>query len=161
MSGGRPGPEGAGESPTKDHNAKGEQAMRFMMIVKADEKSEAGVMPDEKLLSDMTKYNEDLARAGALLDASGLKPTSKGARVTFSGAKPRVTDGPFTETKELVAGYWLIQVKSKEEAIEWARRVPFVDGQIEIRPLFELEDFGSSEAVDRARELEKKLSRRK
>lgn len=134
--------------------------MRFMMFVKADAQSEAGAMPDEKLLSDMMKFNEDLAKAGAMLDGSGLHPSSKGARVTFSGGKPRVTDGPFTETKELVSGYWLIQAKSREEAIEWARRVPFVDGQIEIRPLFELEDFEPGEAIERARELEKKLKNR-
>lgn len=135
--------------------------MRFMMIVKGDAQSEAGAMPDEKLLSDMTKYNEELARAGALLDLSGLKPSSAGARVHFKDGKPHVVDGPFTEAKELVAGYWLIQAKSKEEAIEWARRVPFVDGEIEIRPLFELDDFGTSPAVERARKLEKKLTRQK
>jgi hypothetical protein len=138
--------------------------MRFMMIVKANKDSEAGVMPDEKLIAAMTKYNEELTKAGVLLDLSGLHPSSKGARIKFSGGKRTVIDGPFAETKELIAGYWLIQVKSKEEAIEWAKRVPAphgegAEGEIEIRQLFELDDFGSSEAVERARELEKKLAR--
>ena len=134
--------------------------MRFMMFVKASKESEAGAMPDEKILADMAKYNEELIKAGVLLDLSGLQPTSKGARVQFSGGKPRVIDGPFTEAKELVAGYWLIQVKSKEEAIEWARRVPFDDGEIEIRQLFELEDFAPSPAVERHRELGKRLEKK-
>jgi hypothetical protein len=134
--------------------------MRFMMFVKASEQSEAGVMPDEKLLSDMGRYNEELARSGALLDGSGLEPSSKGARVCFSGGRPRVIDGPFAEAKELVAGYWLIQARSKEEAIEWARRVPFVDGEIEIRRLFELEDFVQGDAIERMRQLQKKLPQR-
>src|SRR5258708_31376028 len=99
--------------------------MRFMMIIKGDKDTEAGVMPDEKLLAAMGKYNEELAKAGVLLDLSGLQPTSKGARIKFSGGKPKVIDGPFTEAKEVIAGYWLIQVKSKEEAIEWAKRIPF------------------------------------
>jgi hypothetical protein len=124
-----------------------------MMIVKGDKKSEAGIMPEEKLLAAMGKYNEELAKAGVLLDLSGLQPTSKGARVKFSGGKPKVIDGPFTEAKEVIAGYWLIQVKSKEEAIEWTKRVPFEEGEIEIRQLFELEDFGPSAAVERMREL--------
>ncbi len=134
--------------------------MRFMMLVKASKESEAGVMPDEKILSAMGKYNEELAKAGALLDLSGLQASSKGARVEFSGGKRKVIDGPFTEAKELIAGYWLIQAKSKEEAIEWAKRVPFEDGQIEIRQLFELEDFAPGEAIDRARELEKELAKK-
>jgi len=141
--------------------------MRFMMIVKASKDSEAGVMPDEELIAAMTKYNEELAKAGVLLDLAGLHPSSKGTRVKFSGGKTIVTDGPFAETKELIAGYWLIQVKSKEEAIEWARRVPFgVDvnpggeGEIEVRQLFELDDFGPSEAVEHHRELEKKLAKK-
>src|SRR5215472_5645645 len=99
--------------------------MRFMMIVKANKDSEAGVMPSDKLLSAMGKYNEELMKAGVLLDLSGLQPSSKGVRVKFSGGKRTVTDGPFTETKELIAGYWIIQVKSREEAIEWAKRAPF------------------------------------
>src|SRR6266568_3042128 len=103
--------------------------MRFMMIVKANKDTEAGVMPDEKFLAAMMKYNEELAKAGALLDLSGLHPSSKGARVKFSGGRLTVIDGPFAEAKELIAGFWLIQVKSKEEAIEWARRVPFEEGE--------------------------------
>ncbi len=131
--------------------------MRFMVLVKANEESEAGVMPTEELLAEMGRYNEELAGAGVLLDLSGLQPTSKGARVRFSGGRPTVTDGPFTEAKELVAGYWLIQVKSKDEAIEWATRAPFRDGELEIRQLFELDDFAPGEAIDRARELGKQL----
>jgi hypothetical protein len=142
--------------------------MRFMMIVKASKDSEAGVLPSEKLLAAMAKYNEGLLKAGVMLDGSGLQPSSKGARVKFSGSKPRVVDGPFTESKELVAGYWLIQVKSKDEAIEWAKRVPFgVDvnpggeGEIEIRQLFELEDFGPSEAVEHHRKVGEELAKKK
>src|ERR1700730_13078922 len=136
--------------------------MRFMMIVKASKDSEAGKMPSEELLSAMGKYNEELMKAGALIDLTGLHPSSKGGRVKFSGGKRTVIDGPFAETKELIGGYWIIQVKSKEEAIEWAKRAPAPHGEgqeseIEIRQLFELEDFGPSEAVDRARELEKEL----
>ncbi|MGH9461410.1 MAG: YciI family protein [Vicinamibacteria bacterium] len=141
--------------------------MRFMMMIKANKDSEAGVMPEEKTLAAMAKYNEELMKAGVLVDGVGLQASSKGARVEFSGGKPKVIDGPFAETKELVAGFWMIQVKSKEEAIEWAKRVPFdVDvhrggeGEIEIRQVFELEDFGSSEAVERHRELEKKLAKK-
>src|SRR6188474_3474616 len=115
--------------------------MRFMMLVKADKNSEAGMMPDEKILAEMGKFNEEMIKAGMMLAGEGLQPSSKGARVTFSKGKPTVTDGPFAETKELVAGYWLIQAKSKQEAIDWARRAPFQDGQIEIRQVFELEDF--------------------
>src|SRR5207249_11225125 len=105
------------------------QTMRFMMIVKANKDTEAGVMPDEKLIAAMMKYNEELTKAGALLDLSGLQPSSKGARIKFSGGKRTVIDGPFAETKELLAGYWLIQVKSKEEAIEWAKRCPNPHGE--------------------------------
>ena len=137
--------------------------MRFMMIVKANKDTEAGVMPDEKLLAAMMKYNEELAKAGALLDLSGLQPSSKGARIKFSGGNRTVIDGPFAETKELIAGYWLIQVKSKEEAIEWAKRCPnphgeAAEGEIELRPLFELEDFAPSDAIEHARKLEKELA---
>jgi len=135
--------------------------MRFLVIVKANEESEAGAIPDEAMLAVMGKYNEELAKAGVLLDLSGLQPTSKGARVAFSGTKRTVIDGPFTEAKELVAGYWLIQVKSKAEAIEWVKRAPFEEGEVEIRQLFELDDFEPGEAVDRARELEKKLANKK
>jgi len=139
--------------------------MRFMMIVKATPKSEAGAMPTEKMLNSMMKYNEELTKAGVLLDLSGLQSSAKGSRVRFSGGKRTVIDGPFTEAKELVAGYWVIQVKSKEEAIEWARRAPMdIDGddaEIEIRPFFELEDFGQFELLDKAREIEKELARKK
>lgn len=119
--------------------------MRFMVIVKATKDSEAGVKPSEKLLGDMGKYNEELAKAGILLAGDGLHPSSKGARVRFEGAKRTVIDGPFAETKELIAGYWLWKVKSKEEAIEWVKRCPNPmpgDSEIEIRQLFEAEDFG-------------------
>jgi hypothetical protein len=122
--------------------------MRFMMLLKADKTTEAGVLPTRKDLEVMGKYNEELVKAGVLLDGAGLHPSSKGARVTFRGGKPQVTDGPFAETKELLAGYWMIQVKSKEEAIEWAKRVPFHmlpqnDGtpEIELRQMFEVTDF--------------------
>ena len=121
--------------------------MRFMVIVKATAESEAGVMPDEKLLADMGKFNEELARAGIMLAGDGLKPSSNGVRVVFNGSSRRVVDGPFAETKELVAGFWIWQVKSKEEAIEWVKRCPnpFTTGEsvIEIRPFYEAEDFGS------------------
>ena len=117
--------------------------MRFMVIVKADKNSEAGVMPSEQLLAEMGKFNEELAQAGVLLAAEGLHPSSKGARVSFSGGKRTVTDGPFAEAKELIAGFWLWQVKSKEEAIEWLKRAPFGEGaEIEIRQVFEASDFG-------------------
>jgi hypothetical protein len=122
--------------------------MRFMMIVKASKESEAGVLPTEKELADMAKYNEELLKAGVLLAGEGLQASSKGARVRYSGAKRTVIDGPFAEAKELIAGFWLIQAKSKEEALEWARRVPFDDGEVEVRQLFELEDFGAGDAID-------------
>src|SRR3989449_2445020 len=120
--------------------------MRFMILVKATKNSEAGVLPDEKLLAEMGKYNEELAKAGVLLAAEGLQPSSKGARVKFSGTKRTVIDGPFAETKELIAGFWLIQAKSKEEAIEWVKRAPNpfpgTESEIEIRQVFEADDFG-------------------
>src|SRR3989440_4347750 len=140
--------------------------MRFMMIVRANKDTEAGVMPDEKLLAAMMKYNEELAKAGALLDLSGLQPSSKGARIKFSGGKRTVIDGPFAETKELIAGYWLIQVKSKEEAIEWVKRCPApmgedVESEIEIRQVYEASDFPeeifSAEDAAREQELRDKL----
>jgi hypothetical protein len=132
--------------------------MRFMIIVKATKDSEAGVMPEEKLIDAMAKYHEELAEAGLLLDASGLQPSSKGWRITYSGEKRTVIDGPFTETKELIAGYTLIQAKSREEALEWTRRFPNPAGEgrdaaIEVHQLFELEDFGPSEAVERFRKI--------
>ena len=119
--------------------------MRFMIIVKASKDSEAGVMPSEKLLAEMGKFNEELAQAGVMLAGEGLHPTSKGVRVKFSGSKRTVVDGPFTETKELIAGFWLWKVKSREEAIEWVKRCPNPhngDSEIEIRQVFEAEDFG-------------------
>ena len=133
--------------------------MRFMMIVKATKDSEKGVMPSEKLIGEMQKYHEELQKAGVLLDASGLKPSSQGWRVKYSGTKRTVIDGPFAESKELIAGYTIIQVKSRKEALEWSRRMPNPamhgkDGEIEVRQLFELEDFAPSEAVDRFRVME-------
>ncbi|MGH7546551.1 MAG: YciI family protein [Gemmatimonadales bacterium] len=117
--------------------------MRFMILVKADRSSEAGVVPDEKILTEMGKFNIQLEKAGMLLAAEGLQASSKGARVKFSRGKQAVTDGPFTEAKELIAGFWMWQVKSKEEAIEWVKRAPFGEGaEIEIRQVFEVEDFG-------------------
>jgi hypothetical protein len=116
--------------------------MRFMVIVKASKESEAGVLPSQAELTEMGKFNEELVRAGVMLAGEGLQASSKGARVSFSGDQRKVVDGPFAETKELVAGFWLIQVKSKEEAIEWVKRVPFRDGVIEIRQVFEADDFG-------------------
>lgn len=132
--------------------------MRFMFIVKATKDSEAGAMPEEKLIARMATYHEELAKAGALLDASGLQPSSKGWRIKFSGEKRTIVDGPFTEAKELIAGYTLIQVKTEEEAREWAKRFPNPagdgkQGEIEVRRLFELEDFGASEAVERFRDM--------
>ncbi len=132
--------------------------MRFMILVKANKDSEAGVMPEEGLIAEMAAYHEELARAGALLEASGLQPTSKGARIKYSGGRRTLVDGPFTESKELVAGYTVIKVKSREEAMDWAMRfpAPFGEGaeaEIEIRQLFEIEDFGSSESMERFREM--------
>ena len=135
--------------------------MRFMVIVKASKESEAGILPTEHQLAEMAKYNEELVKAGVMLAGDGLQASSKGARVRFDGSKRTVTDGPFTETKELIAGYWIIQVRSKEEAIEWVKRVPFRDGEeVEIRQVFELEDFGESDAIDHHRQLQDKLSKR-
>jgi hypothetical protein len=132
--------------------------MRFMLIVKATKDSESGVMPEEKLIAAMASYHEALVKAGVLLDASGLQPSKKGWRIAFAGGKRTVIDGPFAETKELIAGYTIIQVKSREEALEWAKRMPNPagdkDGEIEIRQLFELDDFGPSEAIERFREME-------
>jgi hypothetical protein len=130
--------------------------VRFMIIVKASAESEAGVMPDQRVFDAMADYHEELKKAGVLLDASGLHPSSKGWRITYSGGKRTVVDGPFAETKELVAGYTLIEVKSRDEAREWAQRFPNpgnTDGDIEVRQLFELEDFQPSEAIERFREI--------
>jgi hypothetical protein len=134
--------------------------MRFMVIVKADKNSEAGVMPSEQLLTEMGKYNEELVKAGVLLAGEGLHPSSKGARVRFSGDKRIVIDGPFPETKELIAGFWIFQVKSREEAIEWVKRapnpMPGTEPEIEIRQIFEAEDFGA-ELTPELREQEERL----
>lgn len=131
--------------------------MRFMIIVKASEASEAGVMPTEEQLDEMGRYHEELAKAGVLLDGSGLHPTAKGWRVEYSGSERKVVDGPFTEAKELIAGYTIIQVKSREEAAEWVRRFPNPApdgrGEIEVRQMFELEDFEQGPAIERFREI--------
>ena len=132
--------------------------MRFMILVKATNDSEAGAMPEEKLIAEMAKYHEELQKAGVLLDGSGLQPSTKGWRIQYDGDKRTIIDGPFTEAKELVAGYTLIQVRSREEALEWTRRFPNPAGkgkaaEIEVRQLFELEDFGPSKAVERFREM--------
>ena len=134
--------------------------MRFMILVKATKDSEAGIMPDQKLLADMGKFNEELVKAGVMLDGEGLHPSSKGARVRFSVGKRTVIDGPFPETKELIAGYWIWRVKSKEEAIEWVKKcpnpMPNVESEIEIRQIFEAEDFGA-EFTPEVREQEAKV----
>ncbi len=131
--------------------------MRFMVLVKANKDSEAGVLPDKKILTEMGKFNEELVKAGVMLAAEGLQASSKGARVRFSGSKRTVIDGPFAETKELIAGFWLWQVKSKEEAIEWLKRAPFDGGtEVEIRQVFETEDFGT-EFTPELREQEERL----
>ena len=135
--------------------------MRFMILVKANKESEAGVLPDEKILAAMGKYNEELVKAGVMLAGDGLQPSSKGARVRFEGKKRMVIDGPFSETKELVAGYWIWQCRSKEEAIEWLKRAPFDSGEeVEIRQVYELSDFGESEAVEQRRKLRDKIARK-
>src|SRR5436853_7497300 len=134
--------------------------MRFMILIKADKNSEAGVLPSEKLLTEMGKFNEELVKAGVMLAGEGLQPSSKGARVKFSGDKRTVTDGPFTEAKELIAGFWLWQVKSKEEAIEWVKRcpnpMPGTESETEIRQVFEAEDFGA-EFTPELRKQEERL----
>ena len=136
--------------------------MRVMVLIKANEDSEAGVMPSEELLTEMGAYNEELVKAGVMLDGDGLKPSSEGARVRFSGSQRTVIDGPFVETKELIAGYWIWQVESLDEAIEWVKRCPNpmgVESEIEIRPLFEAEDF-SEEFTPELREQEERLRAR-
>jgi hypothetical protein len=137
--------------------------MRFIVMVKATKDSEAGKLPSEELLAAMAKFNEEMVKAGVMLDGNGLQPSGKGARVKFSGDKRTVIDGPFAETKELIAGYWILQCKSLAEAIEWIKRCPNPhadDGEIEIRPLFELEDFGASEAVEHHRRLAEQMGNR-
>jgi len=135
-----------------------------MMMVKASQDSEAGVLPSRELVAAMGKYNEELIKAGVMLAGEGLHASSKGARVSYSGEKRSVTDGPFTETKELIAGYWLIQVSSKEEAIEWAKRVPFEDGEVEIRQVSEASDFPPEilppEEAERERAMLEELQRK-
>jgi hypothetical protein len=150
-------------SGSRTEDPRGETAMRFMVMVKATKDSEAGKMPSEELLLAMAKFNEEMVKAGVMLDANGLQPSSKGARVRFSGDKRTVIDGPFAETKELVAGYWILQVKSKEEAIEWIKRCPNPhegESEIEIRQVFELEDFGASEAVEHHRRLGEQIGKK-
>jgi hypothetical protein len=137
-------------------NSTGETKMRVMVIVKADKNSEAGVLPDKKMLTEMGKFNEELAKAGVMLAGEGLQASSKGARVRFSGDKRTVIDGPFSETKELIAGFWLWQVRSRDEAIEWLKRAPFREGEVEIRQVFETDDFGE-EFTPELREQEEKI----
>ena len=135
--------------------------MRFMVIVKANKESEAGIMPSEELLGAMAAFNDEMVKAGIMLDGAGLKPSSAGARIVFDGSKRTVIDGPFAETKELVAGYWIIDVKSKEEAIQWMMRVPNPHndgGVVEIRPFYELEDFGESPAIERHRAVDRAMT---
>ena len=134
--------------------------MRYMIVVKASQQSEAGQLPTEEQFAAMGKYNEELQKAGILLDLSGLKPTSAASRVKFSGGKRTVIDGPFAEAKELIAGYWIIQVKSHAEAIEWAKRIPAEAcnvPEVELRPFYELEDFAPGPAIEEAKELGKKI----
>jgi hypothetical protein len=140
--------------------------VRVMMMIKGDR--ELGHLPSEEFLAQMEKYNEELSKAGVLLDLSALHPSAEGFRVKFSGGQRTVIDGPFAEAKEIVAGYWILQVKSMDEAIEWAKRLPFeaggepeAEGELEIRKLFELDEFGESPAVERARELERELANKK
>ena len=135
--------------------------MRFMVLVKANKDSEAGVLPDKKILTEMGKFNEELVKAGVMLAGEGLRPSSKGARIKFSGGKRTVTDGPFAETKELVAGFWLWQVKSFEEAVEWLKRAPFDGGtEVEIRQVFETEEFAASDPSGDIRRQEEDLKKR-
>ena len=131
--------------------------MRVMVIIKANAVSEAGVMPGEKMLADMGRFNEELVKAGVMLAGEGLHPSSKGKRVRFEGASKTVIDGPFAETKELVAGFWLWQVKSREEAIEWLKRAPFREGEVELRQVFETADFAPSDPTGELRKQEEEL----
>lgn len=137
--------------------------MRFMIVVKATKDTEAGNMPEEQMFASMAAYHEELAKAGVLLDASGLQPSSKGWRIKYTGRKRIVVDGPFTESKELIAGYTMIQVKSREEALEWSKRFPNpvgegADAEIEVRQLYELDDLGPSKSLDRFRDLQRRKS---
>ena len=135
--------------------------MRFMVLVKANKASEAGILPNEQMLGEMGKYNEELVKAGVMLGGDGLQPSSKGARVRFEGEKRTVTEGPFSETEDLVAGYWVWQCRSKDEAIEWLKRAPFTDGEeVEIRQIYELSDFGESEAIEQHRKLQDQIARK-
>lgn len=134
--------------------------MRFMVIVKASKDSEAGVLPDAAMLGQMGKFNEELVKAGVMLAAEGLQATSKGARVRFEGSKRTVIDGPFTESKELIAGFWLWQVKSREEAIQWLKRAPFQEGEVEIRQVFESADFAASDPTGDLRRNEDNLRKK-
>lgn len=135
--------------------------MRFMMIVKANSDSEAGVMPTEQELAEMATYNEQLVKAGVMLDGTGLHPTSKGFKVQFDGGKRAIVDGPFAEAKECVAGYWIIQTRSREEAIEWAKKIPFREGEVEVRQVFELDDFAQGPAIEHHRKLEAEIAAQK
>ena len=142
--------------------------MRFMVIVKGDSRTEAGVLPTDQELANMARYNEELVKAGVMLDGTGLQPTSKGAKVQFKNGKVVVIDGPFTEAKEIVAGYWIIQVKNKAEAIEWAKRIPFAEipgsdrvPEVEIRQIYELEDFAQGEGLEAHRRLEQEMEKQK
>ena len=135
--------------------------MRFMVLVKANKASEAGILPDEQMLGAMGKYNEELVKAVVMLGGDGLQPSSKGARVRFEGEKRTVTEGPFSETEDLVAGYWLWQCRSRDEAIEWLKRAPFTEGEeVEIRQVYELSDFGESEAIEQHRKLQDQIARK-
>ena len=134
--------------------------MRFMIVVKANPESEAGALPSEQELREMGKFNEELVKAGVMLAGEGLHPSSKGVRIRYSGDQRTVVDGPFSETKELIAGFWLVQVRSKEEAVEWAQRAPFREGEVEIRQVFETEDFAASDPTGELREEEERLRAR-
>lgn len=131
--------------------------MRFMILVKANEASEAGTLPTEQELAEMGRFNEELVNAGILLAGEGLHPSSRGARVRFDGERRTVLDGPFAETKELLAGFWMIQVRSRDEALEWVRRIPFREGEVEVRQVFETEDFAPSDPTGALREAEQRL----
>ena len=131
--------------------------MRFMILVKASPESETGVLPTAEQLAEMGAFNEELVKAGIMLAGEGLQPSSKGARIQYAGSQRTVVDGPFSETKELVAGFWLIQAKSRDEAVEWMKRAPFQDGEVEIRQVFETEDFAPSDPTGELREAEERL----